>query len=199
TRLGVRDHLAHEPDELLTSLQRRLGRRLDAPSLPSHHASSRPSSRILEKLFARMPDLCAMRLPRPIGAKSMSWVAWCKPVWGIDVPPRGYRRPAPSHEKGVSAAYLRACWLHYDSRVMEPTETRTFDEIRVGDSATLTRELARKDLPHVAALISTLLATQLPGPGSVSLSQSLRARRPIAPGDVLTVSATVAAKEPAPR
>jgi len=89
--------------------------------------------------------------------------------------------------------------VHYDSRVMEPTETRTFDEIRVGDSATLTRELARKDLPHVAALISTLLATQLPGPGSVSLSQSLRVRRPIAPGDVLTVSATVAAKEPGQR
>jgi len=94
---------------------------------------------------------------------------------------------------------------------MAPIEARRFDEIRAGDSATLTRELTSKDLPLVAALfgevdpahvetwgaalISLLLATKLPGPGSVSLSQSLRFRRPITLGDVLTVSATVTAKD----
>ena len=55
------------------------------------------------------------------------------------------------------------------------------------------------DTAHVetwgAALITTLLATKLPGPGSVSLSQSLRFRRPIEVGDVVTVSATVTAKD----
>jgi len=94
---------------------------------------------------------------------------------------------------------------------MAPIEARRFDDIRVGDSATLTRELTSKDLPLVAALlgevdpahletwgaalISFLLATRLPGPGSVSLSQSLHFRRPIALGDVLTVSVTVTAKD----
>src|SRR5215510_6071042 len=94
---------------------------------------------------------------------------------------------------------------------MEPIETRKFADIRVGDSVTFTRELTRKDLPLVAALfgdvdpahvetwgaalISTLLTTKLPGPGSVSLSQSLRFRAPIALGEVLTVSATVTAKD----
>jgi acyl-CoA hydrolase len=97
---------------------------------------------------------------------------------------------------------------------MDPSDTRTFDAIRVGDSATLTRELTRKGLPLVAAmfgdvdpahietwgaaLITTLLATKLPGPGSVSLSQSLRFRRPIEVGDVVTVSATVTAKDTGP-
>ncbi len=95
--------------------------------------------------------------------------------------------------------------------LMSPIEMRRFDEIRVGDSATFTRELTRNDVPLVAAvlgavdpahvetwgaaLISTLLATKLPGPGSVSLSQNLRFRRPIELGDVLTVSATVTAKD----
>src|SRR5262245_19027067 len=94
---------------------------------------------------------------------------------------------------------------------MEPIETRKFADIRVGDSVTFTRELTRKDLPLVAALfgdvdpahvetwgaalISTLVTTKLPGPGSVSLSQSLRFRGPIALGEVLTVSATVTAKD----
>ena len=40
-----------------------------------------------------------------------------------------------------------------------------------------------------ASLISRLLGTQLPGPGTIYLSQQLRFRRPIAPGE--TVVATV--------
>jgi phosphotransacetylase len=48
-----------------------------------------------------------------------------------------------------------------------------------------------------AALISTVLATKLPGPGSICLSQSLYFRRPLRLGDALTVSVTVTAKDPA--
>lgn len=40
-----------------------------------------------------------------------------------------------------------------------------------------------------ASLISRLLGTQLPGPGTIYLAQELRFRRPIAPGE--TVMATV--------
>ena len=46
-----------------------------------------------------------------------------------------------------------------------------------------------------AALISTLLGTRLPGPGTIYLGQTLRFRRPIAIGDTITVSVTVASKD----
>ena len=109
---------------------------------------------------------------------------------------------------------------------MEYIENRTFDEIAIGDAASLTRtlteadiklfavmsgdvnpahldeEYARNDLFHKiiahgmwgGALISTLLGTQLPGPGTIYLGQTLRFRRPVAIGDVVTVSVQASAK-----
>jgi acyl dehydratase len=108
-------------------------------------------------------------------------------------------------------------------------ENRTFDEIAVGDSASLVRVLARRDIElfavmsgdvnpaHVdpefakddmfhqliahgmwgGALISTVLGTELPGPGTIYLSQTLRFRHPVAIGDTITVSVAAQAKEPA--
>jgi phosphate acetyltransferase len=107
-------------------------------------------------------------------------------------------------------------------------ENRRFDEIEVGDSATLARTLSRQDIElfavmsgdvnpaHVdeeyahsdmfhkiiahgmwgASLISTLLGTRLPGPGTIYLEQTLRFHRPVAIGDTITVSVTAAAKDP---
>ena len=46
------------------------------------------------------------------------------------------------------------------------------------------------------ALISALLGTELPGPGAVYLSQTLDFKRPIRPGDEVTVKVTVKAVEP---
>lgn len=46
------------------------------------------------------------------------------------------------------------------------------------------------------ALISALLGTELPGPGAVYLSQKLDFKRPIRPGDEVTVRVTVSALEP---
>jgi phosphotransacetylase/acyl dehydratase len=43
------------------------------------------------------------------------------------------------------------------------------------------------------ALISTVLGTQLPGPGAIYLGQSLRFRHPVCIGDTVTVTVTVAA------
>jgi phosphate acetyltransferase/phosphate butyryltransferase len=96
---------------------------------------------------------------------------------------------------------------------VEVLENRTFDEIREGESASLTRTLTAEDLRLVAAvsgdvdpghvevwgatLISTVLATQLPGPGAIRLSQQLRFRHPIALGDTLTATVTATAKDPA--
>lgn len=46
-----------------------------------------------------------------------------------------------------------------------------------------------------AGFISALLGTTLPGPGTIYLDQSLRFRRPVRPGDVLTATVTVTAKD----
>lgn len=102
-------------------------------------------------------------------------------------------------------------------------ENKTFDEITIGDSAsvqhTLTQrdillfaimsgdvnpahldeEYAKSDLFHQivahgmwgASLISTVLGTQLPGPGTIYLGQSLKFLRPVMIGDTLTASVTV--------
>jgi phosphate acetyltransferase/phosphate butyryltransferase len=112
---------------------------------------------------------------------------------------------------------------------MELIENRTFDEIAVGDTASLVRALIYRDIElfaamsgdvnptHVdaafarsdqfhqvvahgmwgASLISTLLGTQLPGPGTVYLGQSLRFVAPVLLGDTVTVSVKVAEKNDA--
>lgn len=110
---------------------------------------------------------------------------------------------------------------------MEYLENRTFDEIQVGDSASLTRTLTERDIQvfaimsgdinpaHVdieyaqselfhkiighgmwgAALISTVLGTQLPGPGTIYISQTLKFKRPVTIGDTLTVKVVATEKK----
>lgn len=105
---------------------------------------------------------------------------------------------------------------------------RTFDELEVGETASLVRVVSEDDIKlfaatsgdvnpahldakyaatdifgHVvihgmwtAALLSTLLGTQLPGPGTIYLGQDLRFRRPVAPGDTVTATVTVRKKSP---
>lgn len=110
---------------------------------------------------------------------------------------------------------------------MDMIENRTFDEIQLGETASLVRtlskedidlfavmsgdvnpayvdeEYARSDLFHKiiahgmwgASLISTLLGTKLPGPGSIYLDQTLSFRKPVSIGDTVTVTVMVTAKE----
>ncbi len=112
---------------------------------------------------------------------------------------------------------------------MQFIENKTFDEIKVGDSASLTRTLSSNDITlfailsgdvnpaHVdaeyaktdffhhivahgmwgGALISAVLGTELPGPGTIYLSQSLDFRHPISLGDRITVVVTVREKDDA--
>ncbi len=107
-------------------------------------------------------------------------------------------------------------------------ENRTYDELNVGDSASLTRTLTKDDIDAFAilsgdvnpahldeayaretpfqkviahgmwggTLISTLLGTKLPGPGTIYVGQSLRFMRPVNLGDILTVTVTVKEKKP---
>lgn len=103
---------------------------------------------------------------------------------------------------------------------------KTFDDIQIGDSASLTHKVSLKDIQlfakisgdmnpaHVDAeyaksdifhkiiahgiwtgtLISTLLGTQLPGPGTIYLSQSFQFIRPVGIGDQITANVTVIRK-----
>jgi phosphate acetyltransferase len=112
---------------------------------------------------------------------------------------------------------------------MDRIENRTFDELRIGDSASLGRTLTYKDIELFAvmsgdvnpahidgefaksdmfhkvvahgmwggALISTVLGTELPGPGTIYLGQTLRFRRPVRLGDTVTVTVRVAQKNDA--
>lgn len=109
---------------------------------------------------------------------------------------------------------------------MEHLSNKTFNEIKVGDSATLSHTLTKKDIElfavmsgdvnpaHLdteyaksdifhkivahgmwtAALISTLLGTKLPGPGTIYLEQTLKFLRPVAIDDVITAQVTVIKK-----
>lgn len=109
---------------------------------------------------------------------------------------------------------------------MQFIENKTFDEIKVGDSAELTRQLTGQDIElfavmsgdvnpaHVdadfaqsdvfhkviahgmwgGALISAVLGTELPGPGTIYLNQNLSFRRPVGLGDTVTVRVTVKEK-----
>ncbi|WP_296046887.1 bifunctional enoyl-CoA hydratase/phosphate acetyltransferase [uncultured Alteromonas sp.] len=109
---------------------------------------------------------------------------------------------------------------------MEMIRNKPYDSIAVGDKASLSRTLTRKDIQlfaimsgdvnpaHVdeeyanssqfhhiiahgmwgGALISTVLGTQLPGPGTIYLKQDFTFRRPVSLGDNLTVTVTVVEK-----
>lgn len=113
---------------------------------------------------------------------------------------------------------------HHDKTFIE---NRTFDELAVGDSATLERRLTMDDIKlfaimsgdvnpaHVdedfakssrfqeiiahgmwgGALISTVLGTEMPGPGTIYLGQTLRFRAPVGLGDVLKVTVRVREKD----
>ncbi|MFZ3124503.1 MAG: bifunctional enoyl-CoA hydratase/phosphate acetyltransferase [Acidovorax sp.] len=106
---------------------------------------------------------------------------------------------------------------------------RTFDEIAVGDTASIERTLSIEDIQLFAvlsgdvnpqhldaeyaastrfhgviahgmlggALISAVLGTRLPGPGTIYLGQTLKFLAPVRVGDTLRVSVTVTARDEA--
>ena len=100
-----------------------------------------------------------------------------------------------------------------------PIQNRLFDEIAVGDSASLTRTVSPevvalyaaasgaprqggKPAAHgmlAGALIANLLGNELPGAGTVYLGQEMRFGAPILAGDTLVLRVTVKDKQPAHR
>lgn len=103
---------------------------------------------------------------------------------------------------------------------------RLYDEINIGDSASLTRTLMPEDVKLFAvltgdfnpslvdpkfsesgmfreviahgmwsgSLISTVLGTQFPGPGTILVDQSLHFARPVSIGDTITITVTAKQK-----
>lgn len=132
-----------------------------------------------------------------------------------------------NQKRGSSAADA----LGREARDAPFIDNVTFDEMVIGQCASLQRTLTHQDIQlfavmsgdvnpaHVdpdyarqsmfheiighgmwgGALISTVLGTQLPGPGTIYLRQSLRFSRPVTPGDTVTVSVTVKEKVPGKR
>lgn len=108
---------------------------------------------------------------------------------------------------------------------------RTFDEIAIGDTATIERKLTSEDIRGLAllsgyagpeesdsdvgaathlesmiahgmwggALLSSVLGTRLPGPGTSYLGQTLRFLAPVKAGDTLTLTIEVMERAPATR
>ncbi len=106
-------------------------------------------------------------------------------------------------------------------------ENKTFDEIEIGDTASVEHTLTQKDIQLFAvmsgdvnpthldeeyassdmfhkivahgmwggSLVSTVLGTLLPGPGTVYLGQTFRFLKPVAIGDTVTARVTVKEKD----
>jgi phosphotransacetylase/acyl dehydratase len=113
-------------------------------------------------------------------------------------------------------------------QVSDFIENLTFDEIVIGQSASLVRTLSKDDIAMFAAmsgdvnpthfaepyaetsmfhrifahgmwggaLISAVLGTRLPGPGTIYFGQDLRFRKPVGLGDTVMVTVTAAEKRP---
>ncbi len=108
---------------------------------------------------------------------------------------------------------------------LQVLRNRTFDEIAIGDSASLERAFSPQDIHMFAlqsgdvdpessvsspsrdtteaicanVLISAVLGTRLPGPGTQYVSQNLRLLGAVRPGDRLTVQMQVSSKDTATR
>src|SRR5258708_32216516 len=67
--------------------------------------------------------------------------------------------------------------------------------IHIDDEAAKKSRFGRRILPGIwsAGLISALLASRLPGPGSIYLSQTLNFKRPVFPGDTITATPEITA------
>lgn len=86
---------------------------------------------------------------------------------------------------------------------MQYIENKTFDEINVGDTAEVVRTLTSRDIDLFSAasgnanpsLILSVLETDLPGPGTIYVTQRLSFLRPVAIEDCVTVSVVVTGKD----
>lgn len=89
---------------------------------------------------------------------------------------------------------------------MQVLENKTFDELKIGDHAEITRTLSEQDVEWFAidpmmayggwggSLVSAMLSSELPGPGTIYVRQSLNFHQPVGLGDSVTVRLVVKEK-----
>ncbi len=91
------------------------------------------------------------------------------------------------------------------SRVVGAADIEAFAEVSGDNNPVHLDEAYAKGTPFgeriahgmlSAAYISAVLGTRLPGPGAIYLSQSMRFRRPVRIGDMVTARVTVRALDP---
>lgn len=110
--------------------------------------------------------------------------------------------------------------------MIDPIENKIFEEIQIGDEASIVRQLSKSDIIQFAelsgdtnpahfdtefardqrfrdvvahgmwtgTLISAVLGTKLPGPGTIYIGQNLDFLEPVYPGDVVTTRVVVQQK-----
>lgn len=110
---------------------------------------------------------------------------------------------------------------------MDYLENIPFDELRVGDSTTMTRTVTERDIQlfaylsgdinplhldeeyarstpfstriahglFVGLLVTTAVATRMPGPGTIYRSQEMKFHRPVKIGDTVTAALTLIEKK----
>jgi 3-hydroxybutyryl-CoA dehydratase len=139
-----------------------------------------------------------------------SWSrAWTRAVapWPWLVPPvaqqartRDETASRPTHVRGTTIDRLRVGDQASVTKRFTQADIDAFARISGDDNpAHVDAEWAARSpfkgrLAHgllTAGLVSAVLGTRLPGPGSIYMSQSLRWLAPVRPGDVLTATATV--------
>ncbi len=128
---------------------------------------------------------------------------------GIPTGPAALAEPAPLISHGLDRIENRTFDELQPGDTASLVRTLTHEDIELfaimsGDvnPAHLDEVYAKSDMFHKVvahgmwggALFSTLFGTQLPGPGTIYLEQSLRFRRPIGLGDTVTVSVRVVSK-----
>src|SRR5271170_7978009 len=153
-------------------------------------------------------------------ARSVLWPARCAAADRRGRLPAALRRPRHLRPRRISAMP--------EGTVDRFIENRTFDELTIGETASLSHTVVQRDIDlfavatgdvnpaHVdpayaetdmfhhiivhgmwgAGLISAVLGTKLPGPGTIYLGQDLRFRRPVSIGDTITATLTVREKKP---
>ena len=101
--------------------------------------------------------------------------------------------PLPQVTEGMSASRTRrigADEVRAFADATGDTNPIHFDEA-IAEASIFGRPVAHGMIS--GGLISALLGTELPGPGTIYLSQTLRFKRPVYVGDVVTVTLTVTA------
>lgn len=183
--------------------------RPDKMTIPGDPASA---SRFLELLWGS-DNPATSGWHEAIEAWSQAWVRSVLPVWPWVAPAETFAAPVPAPPEVAAPAPFRT---HAPGKTLaqlavgdSASVTKRFSQADIdafarisGDDNPAHVDAAWADASRLggrvahgmltAGLVSAVLGTLLPGPGSIYMSQTLRWLAPVRPDDLLTATATVA-------